>query len=174
MICYFRISISKLADCIYFTVRIYEWIKQLLLLLSFWLVWCYLQKIVWVLALTTKTKQKLQRWGKCFRETRNAPWLIGLIINTETRFMTRDAIGSPVKNTKPDCPEYVIVDNLSQTRKTTFSLFPFCYLALTVLNGREPTNALVRTSSLILYHAEVWFWLDIRENAPQSFLTVTN
>lgn len=94
------------------------------------------------MALTTKTKQKLQRWEKCFMETRNAPWLIGLITNTETGFMTGHAIGSPVKNTKHDCPEYVIVDNLSQARKTTFALFP---------NGQEPTNALVRTSSLIQF-----------------------
>ena len=41
-------------------------------------------------------------------ETRNALWLIGLIINTETGFMTRHAINSPVKNTKPACPSQSI------------------------------------------------------------------
>ena len=152
----------------------YLWLDKTVTVVVAFLASLALLKIVWVLVLTTKTKQKLQRWGKCFSETRNAPWLIGLIINTETRFMTRHAIGSPVKNTKPDCPEYVIIDNLSQARKTTFSLFPSRYFASTVLNGQEPTNVLVRTSSLILYRAEVWFWLDIRENAPQNFLTETN
>lgn len=82
--------------------------------------------------------------------------------------MTGHATGSPVKNTKPDCPEYVIVDNLSQARKTDFSLFSSQYFASNILNGQEPTNALVRTSFLILYRTEVWFWLDIRENALQK------
>ena len=68
----------------------------------------------------------------------------------------------------------MIVDKLSQARKTTFSLFPSPYFASTVLNGQEPTNALMRTSSLILYRTEVWFWLHIRENAQQNFLMATN
>ena len=68
----------------------------------------------------------------------------------------------------------MIVDNLSQARETTFSLFPSPYFSSTVLNGQEPTDALVRTSSLILYRTEVWFWLDIRENAQQNFLMGTN
>ena len=140
MIYYLRVLISNLADCIYFTVRIYHYIKQLLLLLSFWLVWCYFQKIVWVLALTTKTKQKLQRWGKCFMETRNALWLIGLIINTETGFMTRHAIGSPVKNTKPACPSQSIWSstNYRKPERRPFPSFPRLISRQLFLMGRSP------------------------------------
>ena len=68
----------------------------------------------------------------------------------------------------------MIVDNLEQARKTTFSLFPSSYFASTVLNGQEPTNALARTSFLILDRTQVWFWLHIRENAQQNFLMATN
>ena len=139
MICYLRVLISNLADCIYFTVRIYHYIKQLLLLLSFWLVWCYFQKIVWVLALTTKTKQKLQRREKCFMETRNALWLIGLIINTETGFMTGNAIGSPVKNTKPACPSQSIWSSIiyRKPERRPFPSFPPLISRQLFLMGRS-------------------------------------
>lgn len=144
MICYLRVLISNLADCIYFTVRIYHCIKQLLLLLSFWLVWCYFQKIVWVLALTTKTKQKLQRWQKCFMETRNALWLIGFIINTETGFITRHAIGSPVKNTKPACPSQSIWSSIiyRKPERRPFPSFPPLISRQLFLMGRSPQTPL--------------------------------